>query len=310
MAERAHIRSSGSARGLWYRIWKFRMAYLFLVPTLLLLGSIKYMPFFTAIVESMFDWNGVNVNEFVGLANYRELLTDPKIAVAFANVFKISFFTVAVNLTLPMLVAVLVFRIRNVKLQNFLKVGFIVPLVVPMMVLILLWRWLYAGDFGLINQLLDVAGLGSLKHSWLGDPATALWAILFVGFPWVAGLPFLLYLAGLQSISEELFEVSQMEGVGPFRRFFAIELPLLGSQIKLVLLYGLIHAFQVFEAPYVLTNGGPGITTITPALHIYDQAFNYGRFGYASTIGVAMFAVLIVLTLIIQTYFKTPDKLD
>lgn len=296
--------------GLWSRIWKYRIAYLFLLPTLLLLGSIKYFPFFTAFVESLFDWNGININTFIGLKNYEELLQDKKVAVAFANVFKISAFTLIVNLTLPMLAAVLVFRIRNIRLQNFLKVGFIVPLVVPMMVLVLMWRWMYSGDFGLINQLLDLIGMGSLKHSWLGDPATALWAIIFVGFPWVAGLPFLLYLSGLQGISEELFEVSQIEGVGPFRRFWSIELPLMASQIKLVLMLTLIQAFQVFEAPYVLTNGGPGITTMTPALHIYDQAFNYSRFGYASSIGVAMFAILIVLTVIIQKFVKTADKID
>lgn len=284
--------------------------YLFLVPTLLLLGSIKYYPFFTAFVESLFDWNGINVNRFIGLENYRELLQDERVAIAFANVFKISVFTLIANLLLPMLVAVLVFRIRSVKLQNFLKVGFIVPLVVPMMVLVLLWRWMYAGDSGVVNQLLEMAGLGMLKHSWLGDPSTALWAILFVGFPWVAGLPFLLYLSGLQGISEDLFEVSEIEGVGPIRRFFSIELPLMASQIKLVVMYTLIQAFQVFEAPYILTNGGPGNTTITPALHIYDQAFNYSRFGYASSIGVAMFLVLIVLTVVIQKVMKNSEKID
>lgn len=301
---------SPNGRGLLNRMWKHRTAYLFLIPALVLLGTIKYYPFFTAFVESLFDWNGINVNRYIGLANYQELLQDEKVRVAFANVFKISIFTLIVNLSLPMLVAVLVFRIKNVKLQNFLKVGFIFPLVVPMMVLVLLWRWMYSGDFGVVNQLLDMVGLGMWKHSWLGDPSTALWAILFVGFPWVAGLPFLLYLSGLQGISEDLFEVSQIEGVGPFRRFFSIELPLMASQIKLVVMFTLIHAFQVFEAPYILTNGGPGITTITPALHIYDQAFNYSRFGYASSIGVAMFIVLIVLTIVVQKCMKNAEKID
>ncbi|MFC5653679.1 carbohydrate ABC transporter permease [Paenibacillus solisilvae] len=298
------------SKGLLHRIWKYKTAYLFLVPALLLLSSIKYYPFFTAIVESLFDWNGVNVNRFIGFGNYAELLTDEKIRVAFANVFKISIATVLINLTIPMIVALLVFRVKNNRLQNFLKVGFIVPLVVPMMVLVLLWRWMYSGDFGLINQLFDTVGLENLKHSWLGDPSTALGAIIFVGFPWVAGLPFLLYLAGLQGISEDLFEVAQIEGAGPIRRFFSIELPLMASQIRLVLMYSLIHAFQVFEAPYVLTNGGPGISTITPSLHIYDQAFNYGRFGYASSIGVLMFVVLLILTFIIQKLIKNTDKIE
>lgn len=303
-------KKSPSSNGLWSRVWKYRTAYLFLVPALLLLGTIKYYPFFTAFVESLFDWNGVNVNRFIGFANYQEMFQDERVKVAFINVFKISVFTLIVNLTFPMLVAVLVFRIKSVRLQNFLKVGFIVPLVVPMMVLVLLWRWMYSGDSGLVNQLLELIGLGMFKASWLGDPSTALWAILFVGFPWVAGLPFLLYLAGFQSISGELFEVSQIEGVGPIRRFFSIELPLIASQVKLVVMYTLIQSFQLFEAPYILTNGGPGITTMTPSLHIYDQAFNYSRFGYASSIGVAMFVVLIILTLLIQKLMKNSEKID
>ncbi|PRX71984.1 raffinose/stachyose/melibiose transport system permease protein [Cohnella sp. SGD-V74] len=286
------------------------MAYAFLLPAILLLSTIKYYPFFTSVVESLFDWNGVNINRFIGFGNYAELLGDEKIRVAFANVFKISAATIAIQLTLPLLAALLVFRIRNGTLQNFLKVGFIVPLVVPMMVLVLLWRWMYSGDFGLVNQLLEAIGLAGWKHSWLGDPSTALWAIVFVGFPWVAGLPFLLYLAGLQSISSDLYEVADLEGAGPIRRLLSIELPLLASQIRLVLMYAVLQAFQLFEAPYILTNGGPGISTITPALHIYDQAFNYGRFGYASSIGVLLFAVLLALTLVIQRSVKNTDKID
>ncbi|OXS58889.1 hypothetical protein B1A99_13085 [Cohnella sp. CIP 111063] len=296
--------------GLLRRIRKNKMAYAFLLPAILLLSTIKYYPFFTSVVESLFDWNGVNINRFIGFGNYAELLGDEKIRVAFANVFKISAATIAIQLTLPLLAALLVFRIRNGTLQNFLKVGFIVPLVVPMMVLVLLWRWMYSGDFGLVNQLLEAIGLAGWKHSWLGDPSTALWAIVFVGFPWVAGLPFLLYLAGLQSISSDLYEVADLEGAGPIRRLLSIELPLLASQIRLVLMYAVLQAFQLFEAPYILTNGGPGISTITPALHIYDQAFNYGRFGYASSIGVLLFAVLLALTLVIQRSVKNTDKID
>lgn len=296
--------------GLLRRIRKNKMAYAFLLPAILLLSTIKYYPFFTSVVESLFDWNGVNINRFIGFGNYAELLGDEKIRVAFANVFKISTATIAIQLTLPLLAALLVFRIRNGTLQNFLKVGFIVPLVVPMMVLVLLWRWMYSGDFGLVNQLLEAIGLAGWKHSWLGDPSTALWAIVFVGFPWVAGLPFLLYLAGLQSISSDLYEVADLEGAGPMRRLLSIELPLLASQIRLVLMYAVLQAFQLFEAPYILTNGGPGISTITPALHIYDQAFNYGRFGYASSIGVLLFAVLLALTLVIQRSVKNTDKID
>jgi len=286
------------------------MAYVFLLPAIALLSSIKYYPFFTSVVESLFDWNGVNINRFIGFGNYAELLGDEKIRVAFANVFKISAATIIIQLTLPLLAALLVFRIRSGMLQNFLKVGFIVPLVVPMMVLVLLWRWMYSGDFGLVNQLLETLGLAGWKHSWLGDPSTALWAIVFVGFPWIAGLPFLLYLAGLQSISSDLYEVADLEGAGPLRRLISIELPLLASQIRLVLMYAVLQAFQLFEAPYILTNGGPGISTITPALHIYDQAFNYGRFGYASSIGVLLFAVLLALTLVIQRSVKNTDKID
>jgi len=289
---------------------KYATAFLFLVPALLLIFSIKYYAFFMAIVESFFDWNAVNVNNFIGLANFRELLDDSKVIAAFVNVTIYSLANLAINLSMPLLAAILVFRIQGERFRGFLKAGLVIPMVVPGMVVILLWRWIYQGDDGILNTFLSTIGLQSLTHSWLAEPGTALASLIMVGFPWIAGLPFLLYLAGLMSIPTELFEVAKIDGVQGFKRFVSIELPMIASQFKLVFIYVLINSFQVFELPYALTSGGPGYATMFPALALYDQAFNYSRFGYASSIGVVLFALVLVITLINQTFLKGTESSD
>ncbi len=289
---------------------KYTTAYLFLLPALLLIFSIKYFAFFLAIVESFFEWNAVNVNKFVGVANFVELLDDAKVIAAFANVTVYSLANLAINLTMPLLAALVVFRIKGERFRSFLKAGLVMPMVVPGMVIILLWRWIYQGSDGILNTFLTVSGFEFLTHSWLADTDTALASLIMVGFPWIAGLPFLLYLAGLMSIPTELFEVAKIDGVKGWARFFHLELPMIASQLKLVLIYVLINSFQIFELPYALTGGGPGYATMFPALALYDQAFNYGRFGYASSIGVVLFVVLLIITLFNQTFLKNTETGD
>ncbi|OGO80055.1 MAG: hypothetical protein A2Y21_11190 [Clostridiales bacterium GWC2_40_7] len=287
-----------------------KMAYLFLLPILVLLATIKYYPFFVAIIKSMYTWNGANVNKFIGLENYMALFQDKYFYISMGNILVISVATILINLSMPLMAAVLVFNLRNEQASSFFKIGFIVPMVVPMMVIILLWKWIYAGDYGILNQLLRLIGLESLKHAWLGDTSTALGAIIFINFPWIGGLPFLIYLAGLQAIPKDLFEVSKIDGVSTLQRLLYIELPLILSQMKLVVMYMLIHAFQVFEQPFILTGGGPGTATLTPALYLYDQGFTYSRLGYASSIGVVIFVVILILTFMNQIFLKNSDKLD
>lgn len=161
---------------------------------------------------------------------------------------------------------------------------------------------------GIINTFLESAGLGSWTQAWLGDSGTALWAIVFVNFPWVGGISFLIFLAGLVSIPKELYEAGTIDGMGTFQRIVYLELPQLITQFRLVLLLACIHQFQSFENVLVLTNGGPGYKTLTPALYLYKRGFEYNELGYASAIGVALFAVMLLITMVVNRSVGSREK--
>ncbi|MCQ6563824.1 carbohydrate ABC transporter permease [Paenibacillus mendelii] len=287
--------------------WK---GYAFLIPIFLVLGTFKYIPFFNAVKMSFYNWNGANVKEFIGFDNFVRLFSDDTLHVALKNIGMFTLSGVVIQLTLPLIAAVLVFHVTSAKLQNALKVWFVIPLVIPSIVIFLTWQWIYAGEYGVLNQFLELVGLESWTHAWLGESKTAIWSVIFVNFPWIGGINFLLYLAGLMSISSELFEVSKLDGMNPWQRFLRLELPLVRSQIKLVMVLTIIGQIQSFENVLVLTNGGPGDTTLTPALYLYTTGFSYNEMGYSSAIGLSLFIILLLLTFINNKFIKNTEKID
>ncbi len=289
------------------RQWK---GYIFLIPIFLVLGTFKYIPFFNAVKMSFYNWNGANVKEFVGFDNFVRLFQDDTFYTSLKNIGIFTASGVLIQLTVPLLAAVLVFHVKQLKLQNLLKVWFVVPLVIPSIVIYWTWQWIFAGEYGVLNQLLEQLGLESWTHAWLGESKTAIWSIVFVNFPWIGGITFLLYLAGLMSIPSELFEVAKLDGMNAWQRFIQLELPLVRSQVKLVMVLTIINQIQSFENVLVLTNGGPGDKTITPALYLYTKGFSYSEMGYASAIGLVLFVILLLLTLINNKFVKNTDKID
>lgn len=291
------------------KIWKYRSAYLFVLPAILLVTVFKYYPFITSIYRSLFQWNGANIEIFNGIGNYIELFQDKKFWTSMLNAIIFSFARVAINIVVPFLAMELVANLKGRK-QNFFKMGFIIPMVVPMMVITLLWKWILAGDYGIINMALRNIGLEEFITPWLSNSSTALGGLVAIGFPWISGLPFLIYLAGRQEIPEALYESASLEGAGVIRKIIHIDIPLLASQRKLIITYMFIFSFQIFEVPLVLTNGGPGMATLTPALYLYQKAFNDNAFGYSATIGVVLFLLLFIVTNINQRLIKDNGSRD
>lgn len=266
---------------------------------------------------SFFDWNGDNIKNFIGFNNFIQLFQDDVFWQSIKNMGIYVVTGVIIQVSAPLAAAVLVFHITRKKLQGFLKTAFILPLIVPHIVIYLMWSWIYRGHLGLLNEVLKSVGLDSWTHAWLGEKGTAIWSVIFVNFPWVSGLigivsgvSFLIYLAGLMSIPRDLFEVAKIDGMGACRRFFSVEFPLIRSQVKLILILTLISQIQVFENILVMTEGGPGRSTTSPALYMYEQAFTFDKFGYASAIGIIIFVVLLIITLINQMFIKNTEKID
>lgn len=294
----------------WARLRRNWKGYLFLIPVFAVLATFKFVPFFDALRMSLYDWNGANVKTFIGLDNFKELLRDATFLDSISNVAGFTIAAVLIQLTIPLIAAVLVFHVTNQKLQQFFKVWFVVPLVIPSIIVFLTWQWIFAGEYGVLNEFLKTIGLESWTHAWLGESKTAFTSVIFVNFPWIGGINFLLYLAGLMAISGELFEVAKLDGMNAWQRFRHIELPLVRSQIKLILVLTLINQIQSFENVLVLTNGGPGTSTMTPALYLYIQGFSYSRLGYASAIGLTLFAAVLLLTWVNQRFIRDTDKID
>jgi ABC-type sugar transport system permease subunit len=233
------------------------------------------------------------------------MLEDEYLQAGFVNVALIVATTVLKDLTVPLLVAELIFHLRWPRLQYWLRTLFVAPLVVPSMATILLWGQIYHPNTGLINNLLRSLGLGQLAQPWLGNERTALAAIIFIGFPWVVVLPFLVYLGGLMNLPGELLDAARVDGAGVWRRLWSIDVPLLAPQFKLCAVLGFIFQMQGFWFILVLTGGGPIDATYTPSLEMYYAAFRFGKYGYASAIALVLFAVIMVGTVLNMALIKS-----
>jgi raffinose/stachyose/melibiose transport system permease protein len=290
---------------LWRRIVRRRECYLLLLPTFALLGVFNYYPAATAIYHSFFNWNGANIEVFNGFENFNNLFTNPDFLTSIVNVVKITVVSILISISFPLLAALLIYRMRVDRAAYFYKVLYVIPMVVPSVVIFLIWKFVYSPTDGILNALLAATGLEGLTRTWLGDYATALYAVLFVNFPWVSGFQTLIYLAGLQNISVSVTEAAILDGTGPVQRFVSIEVPLIASQIKLIVILAVINAVQGFVNILIMTNGGPGKSTMVPGLYLYRNAMQYGKMGYACAIGTFLFVVILTLTYLNLRYMRS-----
>jgi len=287
------------------RILRSKEAYLILVPTFVLVLTFNYYPAGSALFHSVFEWNGANIQRFIGLGNFIAMVNDPTLMGSVANLVRLALFALAVNLTFPLLAGALIFHLRDLRLAYFYRVLFVIPLVVPGMVVLGIWRSIYAPQIGLINQMLRGLDMASAARPWLGDFNLALYAVMFIGFPWVAGMSTLIYLAGFQAIPTELLDAAAIDGAGAWNRFWRVEIPLVMSQIKLIVILTVIGALQNFATIMVMTNGGPGVVTMVPGLWLYRNAMYYNKMGYACAIGTALFIITLTLTYLNTRYLKS-----
>jgi len=168
------------------------------------------------------------------------------------------------------------------------------PQVIPLVVVTVIWRMIYAPD-GPLNSALDAVGLGSLARPWLGDFTWALPAIGFVGTWVMSGLALVLFMAGVQKIPQSLYDAARVDGAGPVREFFAVTLPNLRGEIAVALTLMTIAALRNFDLVYITTQGGPGNSTSVPAFQVYNRAFRIGEVGSAAAIGFTLACIIFVL---------------
>jgi len=214
-----------------------------------------------------------------------------------------------VRMVVPLSVAKLIISLPDERSRYFYRILFLIPIVVPGVAIQLIWGSMIFSDAGLLNEFLRLVGKPDWTVAWLSNPKTALWGVACVGFPFVGGFEVLIYYAGLASISEDINDAAQIDGAGGLRKFFMIDIPLVLSQIKLLVVLTIIGGVQGFENLFILTRGGPGFETTVPALWMYFNAFSFQRMGYACAIGVILFGLIFTLTALNMRYFRSTEEI-
>lgn len=292
------------------------LPYLFIFPTFASLVLFMYLPAIYAFGISLTDWNMGSEQTFVFLKNFIELFHDDTFYISLKNVSILSFFSVLTNVIPPLITAELLFHLKNKAIQYYYRYLFAIPAVVPGMVVLMVWSYILNPSeyVGLVNNLMVKLGLGQYIQTWFGDPRLAILSIILIGFPWASGgmgVGFLIYLSALNNISASIFESAELDGIRWYTRITKIDIPLIMGQIKFFIVLGLIWGFQTFNQPFVLTaGGGPGTSSITPVMYLYNEAFLSSKMGYASAIGVIVFVIIMIFTLITQVLTKNDKELQ
>jgi raffinose/stachyose/melibiose transport system permease protein len=286
---------------------KYKIAltgYGFILPTFVFLIWFMYYPIYQALSGAFTNWDGFNAPQFIGLDNFKRMLTDEVLSQSTVHALIWALFSIALAVIPPFLVAELIFHIKKARLQYIYRTLFVIPIVIPGIVTILLWRFIYQGD-GSINQLLDLVGLGAWKQLWLGDPHIALYSIILMGFPWISAFNMLIFYSGLQGISQDVIEAAKLEGATGWKRVFTLDIPLSLPQFRLIIILSLIGSLQNIIPPLIMTNGGPGYSTYVPILHMYNVSTVNGEFGYGMSIALVMFLVILLFTLLNMRLIKS-----
>lgn len=268
--------------------------YLFLIPAFVLLIMFRYVPAFSAVFHSFTDWDGTKPANFVGFQQYEALFNDEVFILSIRNIVFYTLNRALLSTVMALIGAELVYNLRSDLSRSVWRIVFTLPLVIPTTVIFLVWRQVYAGRLGLVNEFLNGIGLGAQARPWLGNPDTALIALTLIGFPLVSGFGFLVLLSALQELPSEVNDASLIDGCSRLRRIFSIDLPSIRGPIALLAVLGITAGLQEFAPMLIVTGGGgPVNATQSPGLYLYQQAITYGKFGYATAIGT----VLMLLTL-------------
>jgi raffinose/stachyose/melibiose transport system permease protein len=253
---------------------------------LALYALVVLVPLGQSIRYSFYKWDGVSTASWVGFQNYVTFLTDPILRSTFGHVLVLIGFFALLPIVLGLLSAALLTRAKMPGLAVYRWIYFL-PQVMTSVVIALVFKQIYAPD-GPLNQALRAVGLGSFARTWLGDFTWALPALGLIG-TWVTfGFCMVLFISGTSAISPELYEAARIDGAGPVREFFAVTLPGLRGQLAVALTLTITAALRTFDLVWVTTHGGPGTSTLTPAVALYKAAFENPQVGLASAIGVVM----------------------
>jgi ABC-type sugar transport system permease subunit len=272
--------------------------YAFILPALLLLVVFALGPFLFTIWVSLHEWNMLTPVEdmpWVGLDNYKFLFQDdPLFRETLKNTIVFTLGNVGVSLSLALLVAIVLNG--PIRWRPLWRAAFFLPYITAPVAIAIVWRNMLDGQFGMINGLL--ARVGFPQQGFIDSLDQAMPSLIGVAVWQGVGYYMIIFLAGLQAIPYDLYEAGKLDGASNWRLFFSITVPLLRPTILFVVVINTLNGLQIFDLPFVLTNGGPVNRTNTMVMYMYDTAFNFLRMGRATALAVVLFGIIFLITMI------------
>ncbi|CAH0118261.1 MULTISPECIES: carbohydrate ABC transporter permease [unclassified Paenibacillus] len=276
---------------------------LFLIPAVVVFLIYFIYPIGFLAYTSLMKWDSITPMEFVGLDNYGRLLEDSVFHKSLLNT--LAWGAAAVFIHIPMAMIVAMILSRKIAGWKFFRTVFFIPNLISTLALAMLWQFIYNGEFGLLNELLQFLGLGSWQRNWLGELHTAFPALIG---QWIFYIGFfmIIFMSFISTIDPSLYESAQIDGASVLKQEWHITLPLLKPALSIAVLLSLTDTLKNFEAPFLLTNGGPINQTMVLSLHIYNKMVSY-QYGYANTLAVMLIAIGAAMVLAVRLAFREKD---
>ncbi len=274
--------------------------YLFVFPCLLFLGIFIYYPLFQNIMNSFTNYAGLTgIREFIGLGNYRALSHDKIMHTAFLNCFRYAIISVICQVLFGLVLAAILEDPDFRGVSKFFRTTFFIPDVISLTVICLLFGFIYNPRNGLLNSMLCAVGLKSLTRVWLGKADTAIYATIAVSQWQSIGYIMMLFIVDIQKIPQELYDAAQIDGAGKIDKFIHITCPQVREMFYVTMVITVSGSMMVFSEPYIMTSGGgPGYSSITMSVYMYQLGFVRDSMGMASTVAVIIFLVSVMLALL------------
>ncbi|MDD2714652.1 MAG: sugar ABC transporter permease [Candidatus Wallbacteria bacterium] len=283
------------------KVWKNKEwdAYLYLLPAVSIILFFHVMPIFLAAFVSLQEWDLMSPAKFVGLSNYRSILQSDEFYSSLKHTVYFSLGSVPGGILLALFIAILLNS--KIKGLSFYRTLYFIPVITSINAVAIVWKWIYHGQYGLLNYLIGFLGFPS--QDWLQDPRFAMPAIIMMSIWKGLGYNVVIFLAGLQNVPGYLYEAARIDGANAWERFRHVTWPLLSPVTYFVLVMSTISSFQVFAQVYMMTpNGGPMGSTTVIVFYLYQYAFRQYKFGYASALAFILFLIILTMTLL-QKFF-------
>ena len=294
-------------RKKWFRKYQIQ-GFLWMLPAFLLLVLFSYIPPVYALIYSFTDWGYFQEINFLGFQNYAQAFADAQFWQSFGNVILFTVTGIAFGNIAAIALSEMLFNLKSEKLAAALRYLFMLISIVPGVVSILVWEKIIflpesSSLQGVANALLHLVGLPGSE--WYGGSDTIKLSIILTGFPFMGGTSFLIYLAGLQNINESVIEASKLDGLSSWKRIWYIDMPLMRGQLKYFVVTGVIGGIQNYNMQLILQNGN---AAMVPGYYIYTTGIGHSELGYACSLGMIMFVIILALTIINNVFIKSKGE--